>query len=173
MSHFDCAISLSSSDTESDEDFSDPKMIVLRGDKTPQEVLLQKKGCFRDLQVFRYNICLENYHIEEFIPLLYREEELRKNCQEEIALKENAHHNPKLWGSGICGGMTMDGSLVLLGPSHEGLSHGGLTTRGICIQFLLKIAKLGVAAVAVTVDAVSVLNVKRVQQGYLELGIAL
>ena len=101
MSHFDCAISLSSSDTESDEDFSDPKMIVLRGDKTPQEVLLQKKGCFRDLQVFRYNICLENYHIEEFIPLLYREEELRKNCQEEIALKENAHHNPKLWGSGI------------------------------------------------------------------------
>lgn len=101
MSRSDCTFSLSSSDTESDEEFRDPEMMVLQGDKTPEEALLQRKGCFRDLQVFRYNLYSEEFNIEGFIPLLYWEEELRKNCQEQIALREKANNNPKLWGNCI------------------------------------------------------------------------
>lgn len=64
-------------------------MLSLPGDKTPKEAPLERNGCVGNLQVFRYNLYQKESKVHEcdaFADLLYYEEELRRNCQEDIAL---------------------------------------------------------------------------------------
>lgn len=75
------------------DELSDSSMLSLPGDKTPEEICLEVKGCFRKLQVFRYNLYQKDLKVSEasgadgvLIALLESEEKLRSYCQEEIAL---------------------------------------------------------------------------------------
>lgn len=77
-----------------------PKMLILQGDKTREEARLEQEGNVRDLQVFRYNLYQHgpkiNYN-DTLSALLYWEEELRKNCQEENVLGENLKRLSNPW----------------------------------------------------------------------------
>lgn len=84
--------------SEESDDVSDPNMLSLPGEKTPEEARLERKGCFRSLQVFRYNIYQEDIDSKSdsaIFDLLYYEEELRKNCQTEIGLRQKEKRDMK------------------------------------------------------------------------------
>ena len=75
-------------------ELSDSSTLSLPGDKTSEEIRLEEEGCFRKLQVFRYNLYHKDPKVSEasegdgvLIALLESEEKLRSNCQEEIALR--------------------------------------------------------------------------------------
>ncbi|KAJ5763019.1 hypothetical protein N7533_001700 [Penicillium manginii] len=79
----------------------DPKMLIFPGDKTPEEARLEREGCIRTLQVFRYNLFQKEskvHQVDAFADLLYYEEEIRRNCQEEIALKQKLKDDLDIWG---------------------------------------------------------------------------
>jgi hypothetical protein len=79
-------------------------MLSLPGDRTPEEARLEREGCLRTLQVFRYNLFQKEskvHHVDAFADLLYYEEELRRNCQEEISLRQKLKDNPEYWASDI------------------------------------------------------------------------
>ncbi|KAJ5263556.1 hypothetical protein N7478_011161 [Penicillium angulare] len=72
--------------SEDSDDVSGPNMLSLPGDKTPEEAHLEREGCVRSLQVFRYNLCQKEINSDSdgtLFDLLYYEDELRKNCQTE------------------------------------------------------------------------------------------
>jgi hypothetical protein len=76
-------------------------MLSLPGDRTPEEARLEREGCIRTLQVFRYNLFQKEskvHQVDAFADLLYYEEELRRNCQEEIALKQKLKDDLDIWG---------------------------------------------------------------------------
>jgi hypothetical protein len=89
MSSWDSTSTLTSS--EESDDVSGPNMLSLPGDKTPEEARLEREGCFRSLQVFRYNLYQKEINSKSdyaLFDLLYYEDELRKNCQTEIVLRQ-------------------------------------------------------------------------------------
>lgn len=97
MSSYDGTSTLPSS-KESD-DVSGPNMQSLPGDKTPEEARLEREGYVRSLQVFRYNLYQKETNSESddaIFDLLYYEEELRKNCQTEIVLRQKETGNRNL-----------------------------------------------------------------------------
>lgn len=101
MACCDCTHTLSSS--EKSDELSDPKMLSLPGDKTPEEARLEREGCIRNLQVFRYNLYQKESKVDDcdaFADLLYYEEELRRNCQAEISLRHEVKNGPSFWGTG-------------------------------------------------------------------------
>jgi hypothetical protein len=101
MACCDCTHTLSSS--EKGDELSDPKMLSLPGDKTPEEARLEREGCIRNLQVFRYNLYQKESEVHDwdaFADLLYNEEELRRNCQAEITLRHQKNE-PSFWGTGV------------------------------------------------------------------------
>lgn len=91
-----------SSSENSDEEL-DPKMLSLPGDKSPEEARLEKKGCIRTLQVFRCNLYKQesrvNQHVDGFVELLCCEEDLRRNCQEEITAQEKYKSSQGYWNT--------------------------------------------------------------------------
>ena len=77
MACCDCTHTLSSS--EKGDELSDPKMLSLPGDKTPEEARLEREGCIRNLQVFRYSLYQKESKVHDydaFADLLHYEEEL-------------------------------------------------------------------------------------------------
>jgi hypothetical protein len=104
MSCCDRTYNTSSSENSDGLELSDPKMLSLPGDRTPEEARLEREGCLRTLQVFRYNLFQKEskvHHVDAFADLLYYEEELRRNCQEEISLRQKLKDNPEYWASDI------------------------------------------------------------------------
>jgi hypothetical protein len=78
-------------------------MLSLPGDKTPEEARLEREGCIRNLQVFRYNLYQKESKVHDydaFADLLHYEEELRRNCQAEIILRK-VKNNPSIWVTGL------------------------------------------------------------------------
>lgn len=180
------------SSSENGDGILDPNMLSLPGDKTPQEARIEQEGCIRTLQVFRYNLYQKESKVNQcdaFADLLYFEEELRRNCQEEIVLRQNAKTNTKSWDSRAQSSFENEISRLkqknwirtrswwwvrgwIVGNSGP-LSYGDLILYGICIPFLLRTASLEGGVVVVIVDVVSIPSVQIVQQGCLVLGIAL
>ncbi|KAJ5385595.1 hypothetical protein N7517_003506 [Penicillium concentricum] len=76
---------------------------IFTGDKTPEEARLEREGCIRNLQVFRYNLDQKESKVHDrdaFADLLHYEEELRRNCQAEIKLRQKGKNDPSFWGTG-------------------------------------------------------------------------
>ncbi|CRL28296.1 unnamed protein product [Penicillium camemberti] len=90
------------SSSEKGDELSDPKMLSLPGDKTPEEARLEREGCIKNLQVFRYNLYQKESKVDDcdgFANLLHHEEELRRNCQAEISLRHKLKNDPSFWST--------------------------------------------------------------------------
>lgn len=69
----------------------DPQLLYLQGDKTPEEALLEKRGCFATLQRYRYNLHEMRPKVMEYdgiVSFLERERRLRSTCPKEVALRQ-------------------------------------------------------------------------------------
>lgn len=75
-----------------------PPQTRLLGERTPEEIELEKGSDFRALQRFRYRRYVRHHEDAPEVPcfaaFFRREESLRSICQEEIALKKEPHHTP-------------------------------------------------------------------------------
>ncbi|KAJ5158056.1 uncharacterized protein N7500_007707 [Penicillium coprophilum] len=156
MACSDCTHTLSSS--EKGDELSEPKMLSLPGDKTPEEARLEREGCIRNLQVFRYNLYQKESKVHDedaFIDLLYCEERLRRNCQKEIDLRHKVKEKPSFWGTGI---PSFEDEMSTLYQDNWMRTRVWWFIRGWIIE---------VGVVVVIVDVVRMLNVRVVQPGRL------
>ena len=72
-------------------------MLSLPGEKTLEEARLEREGCFRTLQVFRYNLFQKEpkvHDVDAFANLLFYEEQIRRDCQREVVLRQKLKNNP-------------------------------------------------------------------------------
>ncbi|KAJ5510083.1 hypothetical protein N7453_002186 [Penicillium expansum] len=156
MACCDCKHTLSSS--ERDDELSDPKMLPLPGDKTSEEASLEREGCIRNLQVFRYNLYQKESKVHDcdaFADLLYYEEELRRNCQAEISLRRKVKNYPSVWSLWGTGSPSFEGEMSTLYQDNWMRTRAWWT------------ASLEAGVVVVIVDVVLMLNVQIVQPGRL------
>ncbi|KAJ9484179.1 hypothetical protein VN97_g9204 [Penicillium thymicola] len=128
MACCDCTHTLSSS--EKGDELSDPKMLSLPGGETPEEARLEREGCVRNLQVFRYNLYQKEskvYDYDAFADLLYYEEKLRRNCQSEIILRHDIKKDPSFWDTRV---PSFEDEMSTLYQENWMLTRGWWYTRG-------------------------------------------
>ncbi|CAG7922538.1 unnamed protein product [Penicillium olsonii] len=100
MARSDSTNTLARSDSENGDELLDPEMLSLPGDKTTEEARLEREGCIRDLQVFRYNLYKKGHKGDDwgdFAHLIFLENALRVNCQTEIAFHQGPKTDTSYW----------------------------------------------------------------------------
>jgi hypothetical protein len=107
-----------------------PQDAIFTGGKTPEEARLEREGCTRNLQVFRYNLYQKESKVHDcdgFANLLYYEGELRKNCQTEIDLRHKVKNSPSFWRRGL---PSFEDEMSTLYQENWMLTRGWWHTRG-------------------------------------------
>ncbi|KAJ5925858.1 hypothetical protein N7454_007368 [Penicillium verhagenii] len=141
------------------DELSDPKMLSLPGDKTPEEARLEREGCIRNLQVFRYNLYQKESKVDDefdaFADLLHYEEKLRSNCQAEIVLRHKTKDVSSFGGTGT---PSFVKEMTSLYQEIWMQTRAWWYTRGWIIE---------AGVVVVIVDVVLMLSVQIVQLGRL------